>query len=147
MSQPRISRFTVGGDPGGDHDRHRGDLRGLVADVQIGGVQIDVGELDVIETAGAERADDLVEPGADPRHLRLGDPRVDTQRGDQVIDRAGRHAGDVGLHHHRVQRLVDPPARLEDRREERALAQLGDAQLDIAGLGRQQARGGDRCVR
>ena len=57
---------TVGGDPGGDHDGHRRDLRGGVADVEVGGVQVDVGELDVVEAAGAERADDLVEPGADP---------------------------------------------------------------------------------
>ena len=37
-----------------------------VADVEVGGVEVDVGELDVIQAAGAERADDLVEPGADP---------------------------------------------------------------------------------
>ena len=47
---------------------------------------------------------------------------------------------DVGLHHHRMQRLVDPAARLEDTGEERALAQLRDRQLDVAGLGRQRPR-------
>jgi hypothetical protein len=36
------------------------------ADVEVGGVEVDVGELDVIQPSGAERADDLVEPGADP---------------------------------------------------------------------------------
>ena len=106
--------------------------------MQIGGVQIDVGELDVIEPAGAEGADDLIETGTDPRHLGLGDPRVDAQGGDEVVDRAGRHPVDVGLHHHRVQRLVDAAPWLEDRREERSFAQLGDLQLDVAGLGRQQ---------
>jgi hypothetical protein len=46
----------------------------------------------------------------------------------------------IGLHHHRQQRPVDPSAWLHQRREERPLAQLGDAQLDVAGLGRQQPR-------
>jgi len=41
----------------------------------------------------------------------------------------------VRLHHHRIQRLVDPAARLEDRGEEGTLAQLRDPQLDITGLG------------
>jgi hypothetical protein len=59
-----------------------------------------------------------------------------------VIDRRGRDTVDVGLHHHRVHRLVDPPARLQDAREEAALAQLGDAQLDVTGLDRQQPRPG-----
>jgi hypothetical protein len=44
---------------------------------------------------------------------------------------------DVGLHHHRVQRLVDAAAGLEGDREERPLAQLRDPQLDVAGLGGQ----------
>jgi hypothetical protein len=36
-------------------------MRGGVAHVQVGGVQVDVGELDVAEKTCAERADDLVE--------------------------------------------------------------------------------------
>ena len=82
-------------------------------------------------------------------------PDSTPKRGDQIVDRAGRHPVDVGLHHHRVERLVDPPARLQDPREEAALAQLGDPQLDVAGLGRHQPRPGAvafgdaaaRCVR
>ena len=89
---------------------------------------------------GAERADDLVEAGADPGHLGLGDPGVDAHRRDQVVHGAGRDAVDVGLHHHRVQGLVDAPSGFEDRREERALAELGDPQLDVTGLGRQHPR-------
>jgi hypothetical protein len=42
------------------------------------------------------------------------------------------------LHHHREQGTVDPSATLQDRRDNAALAQLGDLQLDIVGLGRQQ---------
>ncbi len=56
----------VCGDAGGHDDGHRGDLRCLVADVEVRGVEVDVGELDVIEGAGSERADDLIESGADP---------------------------------------------------------------------------------
>ena len=47
---------------------------------------------------------------------------------------------DVGLHHHRQQRPVDPAAGLQQGGEEGALAQLGDLELDIARLGRQQPR-------
>jgi hypothetical protein len=66
MSQPRDLAGAVGGDAGGHDDGHRGDLRRLVADMQIGGVEIHVRELDVIQRTRAERADDLIEPGTDP---------------------------------------------------------------------------------
>ena len=42
--------------------------------------------------------------------------------------------------------MIDAAARLEDRREEAAFAQLGDAQLDVAGLCRQQPRPGPVAV-
>jgi hypothetical protein len=42
------------------------------------------------------------------------------------------------LHHHRQQGPVDAAARLQQRWKERSLAQLGDLELDITGLGRQQ---------
>jgi hypothetical protein len=41
--------------------------------MQIGGVEVDVGDFDVVEVAGAERPDDLIEGCADPGDLRLGD--------------------------------------------------------------------------
>jgi len=41
----------------------------------------------------------------------------------------------VGLHHHGVERLVNPAARLEPDGEEAALPQLGDGQTEIAHLG------------
>src|SRR3954452_2160254 len=129
---------AVGGDPGRDHDGHRHDLGGGVADVEVGGVEVDIRERGVVQPPLAEGGDDLVEAGADPGHLRLGDPRVDAQRGDQVVDAAGRDAADVGLHHHRIQRLVDAAAGFEDDREERPLPQLRDAQLHVTGLGGQQ---------
>jgi len=37
----------------------------VVSDVQVGGVEVDVGELDVVQVAGAERADGFVELDAD----------------------------------------------------------------------------------
>ena len=130
--------MTGGTDASGDDHCHRGDLRGLVADVEVGGVHVEVGELDVIQSAGAEGADGLIEPGADPGHLGLLDPRRSPKGVDQVVNGPGGDPVDVGLHHHRVQRLVDPSARLQDRREEAALAQLRDPQLDITSLGGQQ---------
>jgi len=135
---------AVGGDPGGDHDRHRGHLAGPAvraggADVEVGGVEVDVGELAVAQGPGPKGPDDLVEPFADPRDLGLADSRPDAEGLDQVIDAAGRDPVDVGLHHHRVQRLVDPAAGFEDHREERAFAELGDPQLQVAGLGGQRS--------
>ena len=53
---------------------------------------------------------------------------------------AGGDPAHVGLHDHGVEGLVDAPAGLEDRGEEAAFPQLGDAELDVAGLGRDQAR-------
>jgi len=103
---------AVGGDSGGDDHGHRDHLWGGVADMQVGRVEVDIGELGVVQPSGAERGDDLVQPGADPRDLGLGDPGVDPQRGDQVVDGSGGDPADVGLHHHRIQGLVDPAASL-----------------------------------
>ena len=49
---------------------------------------------------------------------------------DEAVDLARRDAVDVGLLDDRDQGLFGAPARLEDRRHEAALAQLGDGQLD-----------------
>jgi hypothetical protein len=93
-----------------------------------------------------ERADFIIQLDTDPGDLRLGDPRLHPQGLDQVIDFAGGGAMHIGLHDHRQQRPVDPAARLQQRREERALPQLRDAQLHIAGLGRQQPGAGAVAV-
>jgi len=138
--QPEHLAAAVGGDPGGHHDRHGHDLGGGVAHVQVGRVQVDVGEGGMVQPAGPERLDDLVQAGTDPGDLGLGDARIDAQRGDQVVDRPGRHPLDIGLHHHRVQGLIDPAPRLQDAGEERPLPQLRDRQLHITGLRGQQPR-------
>jgi len=49
-------------------------LAGGVADVKVGRVEVDVGELDVVQRPGAERPDDRVQIAADPGDLGLGDP-------------------------------------------------------------------------
>src|SRR5262245_23594547 len=46
-------------------------------------------------------------------------------------------AGDLGLQHHRAQRLVDALARLEDQREERPRPQRGYAPLNVTRPDRQ----------
>ncbi len=128
---------AVGGDAGGDDDRFGHDV-GAVVGLHVGGVQEQVGELDVIEAAFTELADGDVELGTDPRHVTLRHPGIDPQRGDEVVDLAGRHAVHERFHDHRPQRPVDPPTRFQQRRVEAAVTQLGDGQLDVAGLRRQQ---------
>jgi hypothetical protein len=53
---------------------------------------------------------------------------------DQVVDPCGRHPVQIGLHHHREQRMVDPPSALEQDGEEAAGAQLGDTITDFGDL-------------
>ena len=110
---------------------------GLVADVEVGGVEIDVGELDVIDGGGRGTRSTM---SSSPAQMRDTSERlIPESRPQALTTRSSTAAGgdpvDVGLHHHRVQRLVDPPPRVDDRREEAAMAQLGDAQLDVTGLG------------
>jgi hypothetical protein len=49
-----------------------------------------------------------VQIGADPRHLRFGDARVDPKGLHHVVDLAGRHPVQISLHDHREQRLINP---------------------------------------
>jgi hypothetical protein len=111
---------------------------GADATFEVGGVGVHVGELDVAEGPGPEGGHLVVQAGADAADLALGDPRPRPQGGHQVVDLAGGHPVHVGLHHHREQSPVDAPAPLEDGREERSPAQLGDLEIDIARLGGQQ---------
>ena len=59
---------------------------------------------------------------------------------------SGADAVDVGLHHDRPEGSVDPPPRLEEGREERARAELGVAQLDVARLGGEEPAAGAFAV-
>ena len=80
------------------------------------------------------------QPGADPRHLRLRDPRPDAQGGHEVVDRPSRNPVHPGFRHHRIQRLVDPASAFEDDGENEHCRSISDPQLDIAGLRRDQPR-------
>src|SRR5918994_863279 len=128
-----------GGDAGGDHDGSGHDPA-VDAALDVGGIGEHVGELDMLEWPVPERVEGAVELGADPRDLALADAGADPEGLHQVIDLAGAHTVDVGLHHHREQGPVDPPAPLQQRREARPSAQLRDLQLDITSRCRQQPR-------
>ena len=130
--------MPVGPDARGDDDGLGGHVV-VVADVEVGGVQEDVGELLVIEPAGPKGPDHLVETRTDAADLGLLDPAPDAEGAHQLVDRAGGDPAHVGLHDHRVEGLVDATAGFEDGGEEAALPELGDGELDVTGLGRDQA--------
>jgi hypothetical protein len=136
--EPEHLAPAISPDAGGDHYRlrHHAVVHPSLA---VGRVQEHVGEGLLGQAAVAERAHLLVEISADPRHLAFGDAGVRAEGFDQVIDLAGRHAVQVGLHHHREQRLVDPAAAFQQAGEERAGAQFRDPQLQIPRGGRQRA--------
>ena len=112
----------------------------VASEVEVRGVQVDVGEPSVVEWAVAEGLDSLVQLGADAAHLAPGDPRGDLQRGHQVVDRASGDPLHAGLHHDGVEGLVDSAAGLQERGEVAAPPQLGDPDFEVAGLGRQGLR-------
>jgi hypothetical protein len=106
-SKPEHLAAAVAGDSGGDHHR-LGDDPVVDPGLAVGGVEKDIRIAGLGERAVTECRHFHIEVGADPRHLRLRDTGVDTQRLDQVIDIAGRHIVQVCLHHHREQRLIHP---------------------------------------
>ena len=107
--------------------------------LQVGGVQEHVGELHVGEGAGPERSELFVELGTDPADLGFRDAGLKAEGRHQVVDLPGRDPVHVGLHNHGEQGPVDPAPTFQDAREEAALAELGDLQIDVAGLGREQS--------
>ena len=111
--------------------RHHHDL---VVDpaLRVGGVQEHVRGLDVGEAPGPEGPQLLVELGTDAADLGLGDPGLESECGHQVVDLPRRHSVDVSLHDHGEQGPVDPTPTLEDGREEAALAELWDLQVDVS---------------
>src|SRR4051794_37794015 len=69
-----------------------------------------------------------------PAHLALGDA-AHAERLDQLVDRTGRDALDVGFLDDGGEGFLASAPRLEELEEVAALAQLGDLQLDAAGAG------------
>ena len=145
-SKPEHLTAAVGGDPGGDHHR-LGHHPPVDPGLAVGGVEEHVGVGDLGQRPVPERPDLLVEVRADPRDLGLADPGVGAERLDQVVDLPGRDPVQVGLHHHREQRLVDPPATFQQRGEERPGPQLGDPQLQITRGRGQRPRPGPVALR
>jgi hypothetical protein len=72
---------TTGRDPGG-HDQGLGHhvVQVEAKDFQIGGVEVDLGELDMAEDPLLEHRHLGIEPAADPGHLAAGDPTYDPHR-------------------------------------------------------------------
>lgn len=118
------------------HDKGLGDHVRTHPHLAIRRVEEHVRERGVRESAVVESGDLGVEACADAGDLGLRHSRAHAQRGDEVVDTAGRDAVDVGLHDHRMQGLVDPSAAFEQRGEERAGPQFGDLDLDVAAGGR-----------
>ena len=80
-----------------------------------------------------------VQASADPRDLRLRDPRIGAECLDEVVDFPRQDAVQIGFHHHGEQRLVDPPAPFEQGGEERAGPQLRDPQIKFPSGRRQHS--------
>ncbi len=123
---------AVLGDAGGDHNGPRDDLM-VHPRLAVSRVQVDVGEADVIQRAGAKCGQRLVQHRADPRDFGLGDPAVPAQGFDQVIDAAGGDAVHVCLHDDRVEGMVDAAPSLQQAGEGAAGADLGNLQVQVAG--------------
>jgi hypothetical protein len=78
----------VGGHAGGDDDG-LGDHPPVDPGLAVGRVEKHVGERGLGQRAVAEGGHFLVEVGADPGDLGLGDAGVRAQRADQIVDLAG----------------------------------------------------------
>ena len=109
-STPKHFAVPVGGDAGGDHDCLGHDPP-ADAGLAVGRIEEHIRRRLDAEIAFAPGGDVGVELTADPADLGLGDAGLNTERGDQVVDLAGRDPFDPGLHHHGVQRDIDAAAR------------------------------------
>jgi hypothetical protein len=107
------------------------------AGLEVGGVEVDVGEAGVVQGSVAEGGEAFVEVAADPGDLALGDAGVRTEGFDQVVDAAGGDAMDVCLDDDGVEGLVDAAPAFQQAGEEGAGAELGDGEFQVAGLGGQ----------
>ena len=120
---------AFGGDRHGDYRRDRDDAA-AVADLEVGGVEPQIRPL-ALDRPVEEGVDPFVDVLAQLGDLALRDAGQ-AHRLHQFVDAAGRDAADPGLLDHRDQCLLGGLARLQEGREIRSLAQLGDAQLERA---------------
>lgn len=68
-----------------------------------------------------------------PRNRRPGEAGVVAQCPDRLVDFPGGDPVDPGLADHRVERLVDPPTWVRQRREERPFSWFRDRQINRPG--------------
>src|SRR5207344_3578434 len=101
-----------------------------IADLEVGRVEPQIRPL-AVDRPVEEGIDPFIDVLAELGNLALRDAGQ-AHRLDQFVDPAGRDAADPGFLDHRDQRLLGGLARLEEWREVRPLAQLGDAQLERA---------------
>jgi hypothetical protein len=122
--------MPIGVDPGG-HQRGGVDHPAVLTHLDHQRIQPHKRVRAGVQRPVPPRRHDLVELGAHPADLRLGDA-VQAHRAGNIIHPAGRHALHIALRDHRGQRLLRPPARLQHRRQVAAVAHPGDRQLDRA---------------
>jgi hypothetical protein len=84
--------------------------------------------------AAEERLHSVVDLAAQPADPALGDAGH-AHCLHQIVHRKGRNALHEGLLHHGGERLLGRASRLQEAREVRALAQLGNLRFDRAGTG------------
>ena len=118
---------TLGVHGDGDYRCDRDDAA-AVAHLEIGGVEPQIPPL-TLDRPVEEGVDPLVDVLAELGDLALRDAG-EAHRLHQLVDPPGRYAADPGFLDHRDERLLGGLARLQERRKVRALAQLGDAQLE-----------------
>ena len=109
------------------------------AAVEVGGVEVDIGEMGMIQRPAYKGLDLLIWALADTAHFRFGDVAVAAQRLHQGVDFAGGDAAGAGLHDDGIEGLVDPAARFEPVWEEAAMAQLPQAE-DLRSRGMARVR-------
>src|SRR6201996_7040990 len=123
---------AIGIDADRNDHRHRDDAS-LAAHLHVGGVDPQVRPV-ALDRAMQEGLHLVVDLRAQPADLAFGDA-AHPHRLDQIVDRAGRNTLHIGFLDHRGERLLGHPPRLQEAGEVRALAQLGNTQLDRAGAG------------
>ncbi len=109
-----------------DHQRLV-DHAAAVADLLDLGIEEQV-RIGALQRTRPERLHVLIERLTDAADLALGNPQPEAL--DQLVDAARGDPAHIGLLDDRQQRLLGPPARLQEAREVAAAAQLGDLQLD-----------------
>src|SRR3954452_9976219 len=109
VATPSTSRRPIGVDADSDYHRPRDDAPGL-SRFDVGGVDPEIGPF-ALDRAGEEGIHALVDLLDKATDLALGDAGG-AHRADQVIDRAGGDAMDVGLLDDRGQGLLRRTPRL-----------------------------------